>query len=524
MGTTRALDTAEAWDGVATGWVEHHRLVEQGKRPVTEAMLAALGLEPGHRVLEVGAGPGELATELAERVGPDGEVVATDVSPAMVAAASEALAGVPWARALVADGAHLDHVGEGYDAVVCRMGLMFVDTPADGLAEAHRVLRPGGRLAVGVWAGPEHNPWLTTVGMAAMGAGLPVELPIGPGGPFSIADAGRVGRSRPRCGVRRRGGAGRRPRVRFADAAAHVTVSSTLSPALAPVFEEATPDQRAAVLAMVADADAAARDRRWPPACPAAPWCSAAGPERRPPSYAAGSAGGGAVVAGSGTVVAGSVVVGATVVVGAAVVVVDGRFSLGRVPNDEDGGAVVAEGAWVSSVVAASSSGSASRLVRSAAREPPSAGEVVELVSLLAGGTTASGPPAAERTTTGHERDHARGGHGPDRPVASSTRAGERPLPRKRRHGGGSRGRSARPGAEQQQAGAHLGGRRSSAGIGGRHATQEGLPPRRGRRCACPASGPDGRRMTRARSRGTPAARSAPPTARGRASRRRRRG
>ncbi len=256
MGTTRAIDTAEAWDGVATGWVEHHRLVEEGKRPVTEAMLAALALEPGHRVLEVGAGPGELATELAERVGPHGEVVATDVSPAMVAAASGALAGLPWARALVADGAHLDHLGEGYDAVVCRMGLMFVDTPADGLAEAHRVLRPGGRLAVGVWAGPEHNPWLTTVGLAAMGAGLPVELPIGPGGPFSIADADVLADLARAAGFADVEVQAVDLAFRFADAAAHVTVSSTLSPALAPVFEEATPDQRAAVLGMVADADA----------------------------------------------------------------------------------------------------------------------------------------------------------------------------------------------------------------------------------------------------------------------------
>jgi SAM-dependent methyltransferase len=256
MATTRAIDTAEAWDGVARGWVEHHRHVEQGKRPVTEAMLTALDLQPGHRVVELGAGPGALATELAERVGPNGEVVATDVSPVMVAAASEALAALPWARAVVADGAQLDHVGEGYDAVVCRMGLMFVDTPADGLAEARRVLRPGGRLAVGVWAGPEHNPWLTAVGMAAMGAGLPVELPIGPGGPFSLADPEALADLARRAGFADVAVAAVDLTFRFVDAAAHVAVSSSLSPALAPVFDQATPDQRAAVLGMVADADA----------------------------------------------------------------------------------------------------------------------------------------------------------------------------------------------------------------------------------------------------------------------------
>jgi ubiquinone/menaquinone biosynthesis C-methylase UbiE len=75
------------------------------------------------------------------------------------------------------------------DIVVFRMGLMLVTEPKRVLEECHRVLRSGGMLGVAVWAAPQHNPWLTSVGMAAMMHGLVSGgPPTGPGGPFSLAD------------------------------------------------------------------------------------------------------------------------------------------------------------------------------------------------------------------------------------------------------------------------------------------------------------------------------------------------
>ncbi len=51
------------------------------------------------------------------------------------------------------------------------------------------MLVPGGRIAVAVWAGPEHNPWMTHFGMAMMMNGLVGGgPPTGPGGIFSLAD------------------------------------------------------------------------------------------------------------------------------------------------------------------------------------------------------------------------------------------------------------------------------------------------------------------------------------------------
>jgi SAM-dependent methyltransferase len=246
--------TTVSWDTVAPSWERHHVHVDGAKAPVTDALLAAMELAPGHRVLELGAGTGTLAAAVAALVGPSGSVVATDASPAMVEVARRTLAALPNAEVTTADAAHLDGFDATFDAVVCRMGLMFLDDPLDGVREAHRVLRPGGRLATAVWAGPEHNPWLVAVGMAAMASGLPVALPIGPGGPFSLADE---------AGLAQLLRDGRFDDVAvdavdmtfpFADAAEHVAVCGSLAPPLAVALDAASDDQRDAVRAAVAEA------------------------------------------------------------------------------------------------------------------------------------------------------------------------------------------------------------------------------------------------------------------------------
>jgi ubiquinone/menaquinone biosynthesis C-methylase UbiE len=207
-------------------------------------------------VLELGAGTGELAAQVADVVGPDGAVVATDVSEGMLAVAARTLAGLPSVTLQVADAARLDGVGIDFDAVLCRMGLMFLPDPSVGFGEIHRVLRPGGRMAVAVWAGPEHNPWMTVVGMSAMAAGLPVVPPFGPGGPFSLADPAQLEQLAREAGF----DAVRVDTVEltfpFADAEEHIAVNGALAPNLATALTEADDDQRSAVRQMVTDATA----------------------------------------------------------------------------------------------------------------------------------------------------------------------------------------------------------------------------------------------------------------------------
>jgi arsenite methyltransferase len=109
------------------------------------AIRAALALQPGERVLDIGSGPGFLAAEMAEEVGPGGRVHGIDPSDSMLAAARSRDDPVEYARG---DALALPFGDEHFDAAVCTQVYEYVDDVGTALAEARRVLRPGGRLLV----------------------------------------------------------------------------------------------------------------------------------------------------------------------------------------------------------------------------------------------------------------------------------------------------------------------------------------------------------------------------------------
>ncbi|WP_159538257.1 class I SAM-dependent methyltransferase [Aeromicrobium sp. 9AM] len=181
--------TASDWSSVAASWEAHSAGIEETSATVTEALLAAAAIAPGENVLELSAGTGHLATHLVELVGPDGSLVASDVAPEFVAVLERRLANAPTASVATIDAAAIAGPPAAHDAVVCRMGLMFVPEPVEALREIRRVLRPGGRLAATVWGTPDNNPWMVSVGFATMMTGLlNGPMPTEPGGPFSLGD------------------------------------------------------------------------------------------------------------------------------------------------------------------------------------------------------------------------------------------------------------------------------------------------------------------------------------------------
>jgi arsenite methyltransferase len=103
---------------------------------------------PGERLLDVGVGPGLLASDLARLVGESGRVVGLDLAPAMIAAAAARLTDLPQAEVGFGDAAALDLPDAAFDAAVSTQVYEYVPEMPRALSELHRVLRPGGRAVI----------------------------------------------------------------------------------------------------------------------------------------------------------------------------------------------------------------------------------------------------------------------------------------------------------------------------------------------------------------------------------------
>jgi SAM-dependent methyltransferase len=193
--TDQAGQERDFWERRAAAWDRRADEVSSFVDTYGGAALDALAVQAGERVLDVGCGPGTTTIELARQVGPDGEVVGVDISEAMIDAAgrradASTLSNV---RFVVAD-AGTEPLGDLYDAVFSRFGVMFFLDPTAAFANIGRALRPGGRMAWAVWGQLFDNPWMFLPTLAAAPV-LQAELPLPDAdqpGPFSLADPDRV--------------------------------------------------------------------------------------------------------------------------------------------------------------------------------------------------------------------------------------------------------------------------------------------------------------------------------------------
>ncbi|WP_235779646.1 class I SAM-dependent methyltransferase [Sinomonas notoginsengisoli] len=107
-------------------------------------------------VLETAAGTGVL-TRALHRVLPGATITATDLNPAMLTQAAASLPGSEAVRWVQANAQDLPFEDDAFDALMSEFGIMFFPDRPRAYAEAHRVLRPGGRLCAAVWGPIEGN-------------------------------------------------------------------------------------------------------------------------------------------------------------------------------------------------------------------------------------------------------------------------------------------------------------------------------------------------------------------------------
>jgi SAM-dependent methyltransferase len=151
------------WDSAAAGWNDHAAMIHDWLQPVTLMMLDEAHIKLGSRVLDVAAGAGDQTLDIARRVGAEGWVLATDISPAILALAQKNahIAELKQITTQIADAQSLGLAGSDFDAAVCRLGLMFCRSPLLALTQIRAALRPGGSFSAVVFSESANNPCLT---------------------------------------------------------------------------------------------------------------------------------------------------------------------------------------------------------------------------------------------------------------------------------------------------------------------------------------------------------------------------
>jgi ubiquinone/menaquinone biosynthesis C-methylase UbiE len=186
--------TREQWQQAAQAWDRWGPTLEDWLGEATELMLDLAQLRPGARVLDVAAGTGGQTIAAARRVGPSGAVLATDISPAILHYAEQAAraAGLGNVATREMDGETLDVAPDSYDAVISRLGLIYLPDRAGALARIHRALRPGGRVVSLNYTTPDRNGFFSIpVSIIRRRAELPAPAPGQPG-PFSLGADGVI--------------------------------------------------------------------------------------------------------------------------------------------------------------------------------------------------------------------------------------------------------------------------------------------------------------------------------------------
>ena len=173
----RSIDAAEfrdkqrdQWNSAAVGWNEWSGMIDRSAGKVSDQLVQMAGVKEGDRVLDVAAGYGEPSLTAARKVGPEGSIVATDISAEMLEFGRKRAAenGVENIEFMQSDGISLDFPAESFDAAVSRWGIIFEPDGEGTAAKVRGFLKPGSRFAISSWGPPERVPFIAIAMKTAM--------------------------------------------------------------------------------------------------------------------------------------------------------------------------------------------------------------------------------------------------------------------------------------------------------------------------------------------------------------------
>src|SRR5262245_8438379 len=173
----KSIDAAEfrdkqrdQWNGAAAGGNKWSEFIDESAGLVSERLIEIADVREGDRVLDVACGYGEPSLTAARRVGPEGSVIATDISSEMLAFGRERAAtnGVQNIEFMQSDANSLDFPPASFDAAVSRWGIIFDPDGEGSAAKVRGFLKPGGRFAISSWGPPERVPFLAIAMKIAM--------------------------------------------------------------------------------------------------------------------------------------------------------------------------------------------------------------------------------------------------------------------------------------------------------------------------------------------------------------------
>jgi SAM-dependent methyltransferase len=197
MTTATAADPNELkgddWAGeMGVKWLTHIDRFEGMIAPIGDALLVRAAIAPRERVIDLGCGGGLTSLAAAQATGPEGAVLGLDISPDLIGAARRRAEGHANVSFICADAATVT-LDTPYDRLISRFGSMFFADPYAAFSNLHRLLKPGGRIDLAIWAAPRDNPWMMELmGVARSHIDIPSPDPRAPG-PFAFADLEYVG-------------------------------------------------------------------------------------------------------------------------------------------------------------------------------------------------------------------------------------------------------------------------------------------------------------------------------------------